>query len=266
MALDQFMKRFLLEELKDFPNTTYRNDCWYSFTPQGLMHQIFILRRRTGQLSVEYGTRALVAPLWIVPGNSVKKEIFGRPSKTAWSGVDFRLSTMQEPECIASLHKLLLDIVAPAFHSLPTIQSLYDFYLEFANRRCSSPRELYGTDIRSYLHPYQYFSPGEAAYVFSYLCKADEGLVGIQKMRELRTLASRGDMAAWGYSEEDPYYQEKIRDCLQADEKEKQFLLLSMPEQKTELRKVFKENCTKIHNLLGIDPEFDLQFIFSDGG
>ena len=34
MTFDRFMKEFFAEELKDFPNTVYKNDCWYSFTPQ----------------------------------------------------------------------------------------------------------------------------------------------------------------------------------------------------------------------------------------
>lgn len=83
MTFDRFMKEFFAEELKEFPNTVYKNDCWYSFTPQGLMYQVFVLRDRCGAVSLEYGITPLIAPLDSIAGNSMKKLVFGRPSNKA---------------------------------------------------------------------------------------------------------------------------------------------------------------------------------------
>ena len=52
MTFDRFMKEFLAEEFKDFPNTVYKYDCWYSFTPQGVMHQVFVFHSRSGGIDL----------------------------------------------------------------------------------------------------------------------------------------------------------------------------------------------------------------------
>lgn len=267
MTFDRFMKNLLLEEGAAFPNTAYRNDCWYSFTPQGLMHRIFILRRRTGQFAIEYGTWPLIAPLQVVPGNSVKKEIFGRPSKTAWSDFDLRTATAQEPESVEALRRLLSETVLPDLRALPTIRALYDEAAAFSDRLSESPRELYGADTRPYLHPYQYLPHGTAAYVFAYLHKAPEGLDGIQKTRELDTMAVRGDLAAWkarGCSDEALHSHEKLNAAMQLDETGRRLLLLPQSEQEQKLREIFDENRIKIKNLLNIAPKFDLERIFAE--
>lgn len=267
MTFDRFMKNFLLEEGAAFPNEVYCNDCWYSFTPQGLMHRIFILRRRTGQFAVEYGTWPLIAPLRVVPGNSVKKEIFGRPGKTARSEFDLRTSTAQEPENVKTLHRLVSEVVLHDLHALPTIRALYDEAAAFVDRLSESPRELYGVDTRPYLHPYQYLPHGAAAYVFAYLHKAAEGLDGIQKTRELDAMAVRGDLTAWkarGCSDEELHSREKLNAGMQLDETGRRLLLLPQSEQEQKLREIFDENRNKIKNLLGIEPDFDLDFIFPE--
>lgn len=267
MTFDRFMKEFFTEELKDFPNTVYKNDCWYSFTPQGLIHQIFVLRSQTGQISFTYGTRALVAPLWVVPGNSMKKEVLDRPYKKPWTDFNFRGPTIQEPESVKALHKMVAEFIIPDLRIFTTIQSLYDYYLKYANRRRESHYEVYGTDTSIYEHPYHYFYYREAAYVFSYLHKVQEGLDGIQKLREVSVIGARGDLETWksmGYWDEQNY-QQQIEECMQRDESGRQFLLLPEEEQQRRLREIFEENRVKIRDLLKIDPKFDVDFIFPEG-
>ena len=266
MTFDRFMKEFFAEELKDFPNTVYKNDCWYSFTPQGLIHQIFVLRSWTGQLSFTYGTRALVAPLWVVPGNSMKKEVLDRPCKNPWRDFNFRGPTIQEPESVKALHKMVAEFIVPDLRIFTTIQSLYDYYLKYANRRRESHYEVYGTDTSIYEHPYHYFYYREAAYVFSYLHKVQEGLDGIQKLREVSVIGARGNLEMWksmGHRDEQ-LFQQQIEECMQRDESGRQFLLLPEEEQQRRLREIFEENRVKIRDLLKIDPKFDMDFIFPE--
>ena len=270
MTFDCFMRQFFAEELKDFPNTVYKNDCWYSFTPQGVMHQIFVLRSQSGRLSFTYGTRALIAPLWKESGNSMKKEVLLRPWRNPWTDFDFRRPTIQTPESVKALQKMLTESIVPDFRIFTTIQSLYDQALKFSKRRRESHYEVYGMDASIYEHPYHYFNYKEAAYVFAYLHRAQEGLDGIQKMRELLLLESRGNyesLKAEGHSDEQLYqaHQEQLNARVQWDEPGRQFLLLPEPEQQRKLREIFEENRVKIRDLLKIDPKFDVDFIFPEG-
>lgn len=270
MTFDRFMKEFFAQELSEFPNTVYKNDCWYSFTPQGLMHQIFGLRSPSGQLSFTYGTRALIAPLWKEPGSSMKKEVLLRPSKNPWTDFRFRGPTIQDPESVKALRRMLTESIVPDLRILTTIQSLYDEALKLSERRRESHYEVYGMDASIYEHPYRYFNYNEAAYVFSYLHRAQEGLDGIQKMREFLLLSARGDYESWkaeGHSNErfDQDYQTHLEEILQWDKSGWQFLLLPKQEQQQKLREIFEENRAKIHDLLRIDPEFDIDFIFPEG-
>lgn len=137
MTFDRFMKEFFAEELKEFPNTVYKNDCWYSFTPQGLMQQIFVLRDKHGVASLYYDSFPLIAPTGPIAGNSMKKLVFGRPSNKAtfdhmnlhpqndYSYYDFRTGAVEEPRSVKILRELLSEVIIPYFRSIQTIQEIY---------------------------------------------------------------------------------------------------------------------------------------------
>ena len=93
-----------------------------------------------------------------------------------------------------------------------------------------------------------------------------EGLDGIQKLREVSVIGARGNLEMWksmGHRDEQ-LFQQQIEECMQRDESGRQFLLLPEEEQQRKLREIFEENRVKIRDLLKIDPKFDLDFIFPE--
>lgn len=280
MTFDRFMKEFFAEELKEFPNTVYKNDCWYSFTSQGLMYQVFVLCNRSGAVSLEYGITPLIAPLGTIAGNSMKKLIFGRPSNRAtfdhmnlrpqndYSYYDFRTGAVEEPRSVKILRELLSEVIIPNFRSIQTIQEIYTHAQKCAEHRIKNEDCLFEgvLDQKPYVGPWLYM--GKSAYIYSYLKMPQEGLNGIHKMREwyiamqqytYRTYYPQISTAT------DPKYQEKLKTCQNINRDGELFLLLPEEEQQRRLREIFEENRVKIRDLLKIEPEFDMDFIFPEG-
>lgn len=280
MTFDHFMKQFFAEELKEFPNTVYKNDCWYSFTSQGLMYQVFVLCNRSGAVSLEYGITPLIAPLGTIAGNSMKKLIFGRPSNRAtfdhmnlhpqndYSYYDFRTGAVEEPRSVKILRELLSEVIIPNFRSIQTIREIYTYAQKCAEHRIKNEDCLFEgvLDQKPYVGPWLYM--GKSAYIYSYLKMPQEGLNGIHKMREwyiamqqytYRTYYPQISTAT------DPKYQEKLKTCQNINRDGELFLLLPEEEQQRRLREIFEENRVKIRDLLKIDPKFDMDFIFPEG-
>ena len=55
-----------------------------------------------------------------------------------------------------------------------------------------------------------------------------------------------------------------LNNCERAEEDGEKLLLLPEEEQQQRLREIFEENRVKIRDLLKIEPEFDMDFIFPE--
>ena len=267
MTFDRWMKLLLSWELQAFPNAVYHSDCWYAFTPLGLMYQVFVLRDRSGFVSLEYSASPLIAPLVAEPGNSMKKLIFGRPKYRAFHeharlhpekeygahSIEyyFRTGQAQQPEHEALLRLVCKEVIVPYFRRIQTIQDLYD--------SCCAVTEEGEKDLWLTLRH------GDGGYVFSYLHRQQEGLSALYRMREACIARSRASFAEWlakGYKEEDLNIQTILERNRTAYDTEEQLLLLPDSVQQQRLREIFDENCSKINEMLHITPHFDLDSIF----
>lgn len=282
MTFDRFMRQFFAEELKEFPNTVYKNDCWYSFTPQGLMYQVFVLRDRCGAVSLEYGITPLIAPLDSIAGNSMKKLVFGRPSNKAtfdhmnlhpqndYSYYDFRTGAVEEPRSVKILRELLSEVIIPYFRSIQTIQEIYTHAQKCAEHRIKNEDCLFEgvLDQKPYVGPWLYIGYRAGTYICAYLRNAQEGLAGVRKIRGWYIAMHRYTYQTHYpqiSTDTDPNYQAVLKNCENIGRDCERFLLLPDKEQQRRLREIFEENRVKIRDLLKIDPKFDVDFIFPEG-
>ena len=282
MTFDRFMKEFLAEEFKDFPNTVYKYDCWYSFTPQGVMHQVFVFRSRSGGIDLHYGATPMIAPLIIVAGNGLKKPIFDRPDSAVCfeyakhhpeleygihsEVLDIRAKTVQEPQKADMLHKMTQEFIIPYFALTNTMQDLYKYCMNRAAQALAGNCVKNGFDVRPHLSDYYRF--GEAPYALSYLHKYDEALEGIKKRRDSAISRLYANAAYWKERNQpidERDLQTALNNCERIEEDGEKLLLLPEEEQQRRLREIFEENRVKIRDLLKIEPEFDMDFIFPEG-
>lgn len=282
MTFDRFMKDFFDEELKGFPNTVYKNDCWYSFTPQGLMQQIFVLRDRYGMVSLYYDSFPLIAPTGPIAGNSMKKCILGRPRYMAAAehiklhpenneaAYIFRVGTIEKENNVNILHAMLSEVIKPYFKEVRTIQELQQYCQKCVEDYKKTPHlYLEKLDLTPYAGTWL-FTRSEKQYpcVYSYLGEPKAGIEEIKKQR-----ASHIAIAQYSYQihksnipeKADAIYQNAVKIYGSINKDYEQFLLLPIVEQKKQLRKNFEDNRVKIRDLLKIDPKFDVDFIFPEG-
>lgn len=285
MTFDRFIKQLFAEELSGFPNTVYKNDCWYSFTPQGIMHQVFVFRSHLGaSIELYYGSSPLVAPLKAEPGNSMKKLVFERPEYMGrvdyarrhpeiedgfYSDLLFiRVGTAQEPQKVDILRAIIKEVIIPYFHLTSSIPDLYRECINKAAQQLKEDCVVNGFDVTPYIHFSHKFRGGEGAYALSYLHKQIDGLVGILKRRTCVLERVRRSNAYWeerGDSNENLNFHETLNRYISIYKDEEHLLLLPEQEQQQKLREIFEENRAKIHDLLRIAPEFDMDFIFPEG-
>ena len=281
MTFDRFMKEFLAEEFKDFPNTVYKNDCWYSFTPQGLMQQIFVLRDKHGVASLYYDSFPLIAPTGPIAGNSMKKCILGRPRYMAAAeymklhpenneaAYGFRVSTVAKENKANILHAMLSEVIKPYFKAVRTVQELQQYCQKCVEDYKKTPHLYLGKlDLTPYAGTWL-FTRSEKQYpcVYSYLEKPQDGIEEIKRQR-----ASHIAIAQCSYQihksnipeKADAIYQNVVKIYGSINKDYEQFLLLPIVEQRKQLRTNFEDNRVKIRDLLKIEPEFDMDFIFPE--
>ena len=268
MTFDRFMKEFFAEELKDFPNTVYKNDCWYSFTPQGVMHQVFVLKRSRGSIWLEYASYALISELLVHPGNEIKKVILGgRPRNVAdleyksrylETNLPRRYTKINEAENVQYLRALIREIIMPYFSTISVIK---DLYLQCCRKGASVAVEYAG---KGPVPPpaFSFASMKQACDICAYLKKSEQGLLWIQQAREhdLCYYKSQYNPAFIGTEN----YRDMIQQCQNEYQKEEHFLHLCAARQREGLREAFAQNSAKISEILKINPEFDMDFIFPE--